>query len=88
MKFNNKVKFESDIMAYLLICGILSNDDINAICKHHNIKISENDKKNTLKKMDLYYDGKHYSRYGFPELSKLFLLRSYSSIFYFLLFFS
>ena len=80
MKFNNKVKFESDIMAYLLICGVLSNEDINAICKHHNIKISEKEKNDILKEMDLYYDGKHYSRYDFPELSKLFLLRSYSKI--------
>ena len=72
MKFNNKVKFESDIMAYLLICGVLSDDDINAICKHHNIKISEKDKKDIIKELGIYYDGKNYSRYDFPELSKGF----------------
>ena len=53
MKFNNKVKFESDIMAYLLICGVLSDDDINAICKRHNIKISEKDKKDIIKELGI-----------------------------------
>ena len=73
---NSKKAFKAAIMAYLLACGILSNDDIDAICKYNNVKLSDKEKKSALKDEDLYFDGKFYSRYNLKELNELLVLRN------------
>ena len=73
---NSKKAFKAAIMAYLLACGTLSNDDIAAICKYNNVKLSDKEKKSALKDEDLYFDGKYYSRYNLKELNELLVLRN------------